>query len=79
MLVFIELREDENEQVIFDAINSTGVKLTTSDIIKNELFQRVIDTNKGGSGEARAKDHAGALYDETWFETFERDSDTLNT
>lgn len=50
--MFIELREDENEQVIFDAINSTGVKLTTSDIIKNELFQRVIDTNKGGSGEA---------------------------
>lgn len=79
VLVFIELREDENEQVIFDAINSTGVKLTTSDIIKNELFQRVIDTNKGGSGEAWAKAHAGALYDETWFETFERDSDTLNT
>ena len=37
-LVAIDLNERENEQVIFDTINSTGVKLTASDIIKNALF-----------------------------------------
>lgn len=79
VLVFIELKEDENEQVIFDAINSTGVKLTTSDIIKNELFQHIIDANRGALGEAEAKSIASSLYGETWYETFERDSDTLNT
>lgn len=79
VLVFIELREDENEQVIFDAINSTGVKLTTSDIIKNDLFQHVIDATKRDSSETQAKNFASVLYEATWYKTFECDPDTLNT
>lgn len=41
ILVVIDLNDKENEQVIFDTINSTGVKLTASDIIKNALFQKI--------------------------------------
>lgn len=40
--VVINLGQDEDEQKIFDSINSTGVKLTATDIIKNALFDKVI-------------------------------------
>ena len=40
--VVINLSQDEDEQKIFDSINSTGVKLTSTDIIKNALFDRAI-------------------------------------
>ena len=33
---------DINEQIIFDSINRAGQKLTTSDIIKNNLFKRMM-------------------------------------
>lgn len=68
ILVKIDLNEHENEQVIFDAINSTGVKLTASDIIKNALFQRI-----RSSGE-----NVEQLYEETWRARFEEDQDTIN-
>ena len=38
MFVVTYLDRDENEQAIFDTINSSGVKLTTADIIKNYIF-----------------------------------------
>lgn len=36
--VVIDLGADENEQQIFDTINSLGVTLTTSELLKNYLF-----------------------------------------
>lgn len=36
--VVIDIEQDEDEQKIFDSINSTGIKLTATDIIKNALF-----------------------------------------
>lgn len=36
--VVIDLDPDENEQQIFDTINSLGVRLTTSELLKNYLF-----------------------------------------
>lgn len=41
--VVINLDKDEDEQKIFDSINSTGVKLTATDIIKNALFAKAIE------------------------------------
>ncbi len=38
--VAIDLDSDENEQQIFDTINSLGVKLTTSELLKNYLFDQ---------------------------------------
>lgn len=39
--IAIILDEDDDEQKIFDSVNSLGKDLTSSDIIKNYLFQRM--------------------------------------
>lgn len=44
--VFVSIllgENDINEQLIFDTINRAGQKLDTSDIIKNNLFKRMVD------------------------------------
>lgn len=66
VLVVIDLNEKENEQAIFDTINSTGVKLTASDIIKNALFQKLKQ-----SGE-----EIESFYSDTWQKCFEDTDDT---
>lgn len=38
LFVGIDLTYDEDEQQIFDTINSLGIKLTTSELLKNYLF-----------------------------------------
>jgi hypothetical protein len=43
ILVIIDLSEKENEQAIFDTINSAGVRLSSADIIKNALFQKTLE------------------------------------
>ncbi len=40
LFVVIDLSAEEDEQQIFDAINSLGVKLTTAELLKNFFFQR---------------------------------------
>lgn len=40
MFVGIDLGENEDEQQIFDTINSLGVRLTTAELIKNYFFER---------------------------------------
>lgn len=38
--VVIDLEENDDEQQIFDTINSLGVRLTTGELLKNYFFQR---------------------------------------
>lgn len=59
--VVINLEKDEDEQKIFDSINSTGVKLTATDIIKNALFAKAIEL----------KTDYETLYKNYWENTFE--------
>lgn len=40
LFVGIDLGENEDEQQIFDTINSLGVKLTTAELLKNYFFNR---------------------------------------
>lgn len=40
LFVGIDLDENEDEQQIFDTINSLGVKLTTAELLKNHFFNR---------------------------------------
>ena len=68
ILVVIDLNEQENEQVIFDTINSTGVKLTASDIIKNALFQKLRQAGMAFD----------SFYQDTWQRTFEDTTDTVS-
>lgn len=59
MFVVIDLNEKEDEQQIFDTINSLGVRLTTAELLKNFLFSR--DDIKS--------------YEDNWRNVFEADSD----
>jgi len=60
MFVGIDLGTDEDEQQIFDTINSLGVKLTTAELLKNYFFGR--DDIQ--------------LYKDYWQSVFEKDNDT---
>lgn len=60
--VGIDLDAEENEQQIFDTINSLGVRLTTAELLKNLLFN-ADEIN---------------LYDEFWRNVFEKDEETIN-
>ena len=55
LVVGIDLSQDDDEQQIFDTINSLGVRLTTAELLKNYLFDR---TNF-------------ALYSDYWKSVFE--------
>src|SRR5437773_1533112 len=43
-LVVIDLTVDENAQEIFETLNARGAQLTAADLIKNFIFQRLLDT-----------------------------------
>lgn len=59
--VGIDLNNEDDEQVIFDTINSIGVTLTTGELLKNYLFsQETIDK-----------------YNSKWKPVFEADEDTI--
>ena len=60
--VRILVDEGENEQQIFDSINSLGVRLTTAELLKNYLFSK----------------EDIALFEQTWLETFEKDQETMD-
>lgn len=72
MLVRIVLDEnDVNEQSIFDTINRAGTKLSTADIIKNNLFKGFLDSC--GDDEKRINE-VYRLYDEKWDKIFYSES-----
>lgn len=62
LFVGIDLSENEDEQQIFDTINSLGVRLTTAELLKNYFFNRDEITN----------------YNTYWKDVFEKDSETKN-
>ena len=62
LFVGIDLSQEEDEQQIFDTINSLGVKLPTAELLKNYFFNRD-DIEK---------------YNEYWKEVFEKDEETKN-
>ena len=62
MFVGIDLDEKEDEQQIFDTINSLGVRLTVAELLKNFFFGRE-DTK---------------AYEANWKPIFEKDDETVN-
>jgi uncharacterized protein with ParB-like and HNH nuclease domain len=59
LFVGIDLVENEDEQQIFDTINSLGVKLTTAELLKNYFFNR----------------DELSTYNTYWKKVFEKDED----
>jgi hypothetical protein len=43
-MVVIDLAADENAQEIFETLNARGAQLTAADLIKNFVFQRLLET-----------------------------------
>ena len=62
VFVGIDLSYDDNEQLIFDTINSLGVRLTTAELLKNYLFNSKTIQN----------------YLDYWQPIFEKDKDSIN-
>ena len=73
ILVKIDLESDENEQAIFDTVNSAGVRLTCADTIKNSLFQELMEN----AAKSEEKDDVIEFYSSTWEKTFARDNETI--
>lgn len=67
MLVIIELDSNDDEQHIFDTINSTGEKLTAADIIKNALFHTI-----------QGDDNIDGIYQQYWQECFEKNNEVVS-
>ncbi len=62
MFVGIDLGVEEDEQQIFDTINSLGVRLTTAELLKNYFFSR----------------NESDYYNKFWKNIFEKDDETKN-
>lgn len=71
ILVIIDLSEKEDEQAIFDTINSAGVRLSSADIIKNALFQKALNLFDNA-------EEVETLYKEKWENVFSIDEDAIN-
>lgn len=69
IIVLIDLAEHDNEQAIFDTINSAGIRLSGTDIVKNALFQRAM--------ELLPKEDVISLYEDCWEKTFSLDDDSI--
>lgn len=63
--VCIDLAEDEDEQQVFDTINSLGVRLTTAELLKNYFFNQdnVEEYQKKWVGVFEKDDEAKAYWD----------------
>jgi uncharacterized protein with ParB-like and HNH nuclease domain len=70
IIVLIDLTDQDNEQVIFDTINSAGVRLSGTDIVKNALFQRAM--------ELYDRDEVINLYEKYWDSIFSKDEELIN-
>jgi len=44
-IVVIDLAADENAQEIFETLNARGAQLTAADLIKNFIFQRLLESD----------------------------------
>ena len=62
IFIGISVQKDEDEQVIFDTINSLGVMLTTGELLKNYFFT----------------ESTREEYEELWMPAFEKDRETEN-
>lgn len=68
-LVSINLAVDDNEQAIFDTVNTAGVRLSSADTIKNLLYQRYVELLRMHDPSS-VDERAIAEYEKTWIHAF---------
>lgn len=66
MIVRIDLDSTENEQAIFDTINTAGVRLSCADTIKNSIFQKAMENAKTDS----ERNYIKEFYTNQWEKMF---------
>lgn len=66
-MIFITLDDKDDEQKIFDSVNSLGKALSNSDIIKNYIFQKMKEYANGDSVKI---DKITKIYDKYWDSIF---------
>lgn len=69
--VVINLNGNEDEQKIFDSINSAGLILSSMDIIKNAIFDRLIKSSE------MSEEKVNEIYNEYWKSIFEGSNERL--
>jgi uncharacterized protein with ParB-like and HNH nuclease domain len=69
ILVVIELSKEEDEQKIFDTINTAGVHLSVFDIVKNALFSRLLKQNNN-------ENYVKEFHEKTFNKTFDTDDES---
>ena len=69
LIVIIDLKPEENEQAIFDAINTSGLRLTCAETIKNYLFSKLMDAYRD-NGIASFEDEVFRIYEMEWQSVF---------
>ena len=74
-LVNINLAADDDEQAIFDTVNSSGVRLSSEDTIKNLLYQRYVELLRK-EGNQDVEKMAVEEYEKTWEAAFLKDEQT---
>lgn len=74
-LVNIDLDITDNEQAIFDTVNSAGVRLSSADTIKNLLYQRYVEILRS-SNSSNVDEAAVSKYESTWVDAFIPDEGT---
>ncbi|HBP88395.1 MAG TPA: DUF262 domain-containing protein [Nitrospirales bacterium] len=64
-LVVIDLATDENAQEIFETLNARGAQLTAADLIKNLIFQRLLEsgTNVEEAYQTKWKDFESGFWE----------------
>lgn len=70
ILVVIDLTDADDEQSIFDTINSAGLRLSSADIVKNVLFQRAFNL-------FHDDEEVEILYKNNWESVFACDEQTI--
>ena len=74
MIVKIDLDAEENEQAIFDTINTAGVRLSCADTIKNSIFQKAMEN----AATKELKAHIISQYNTTWGKTFSATNEDIS-
>ena len=68
-LININLNIEDNEQAIFDTVNSSGVRLSSADTIKNLLYQKYVELLRQMHID-NVDEEAVKEYEMTWVEAF---------
>lgn len=73
-VIAITLNEKDDEQEIFDTVNSLGKRLTNSDIVKNYLYQQMKNKVKGNVAlEKQVMEHYNKYWDKVFYSDNRRD------